>query len=46
MQDKEVRFEHVNSKEEIENVFTNPLPKDAFLYLRCKIGVIPQSKAH
>ena len=39
-QDKEVRLEYVNTKEQILDIFTKPLPKDAFLYLRGKIGVI------
>ena len=46
MQDKEVRLEYVNTKEQIAEIFTKPLPKDAFLYLRGKLGVIPISKGH
>ena len=46
MQNKEVRLECVNAKEQIVDLFTKPLPKDAFLYLRGKLGVIPLSKAH
>ena len=46
VQDKEVRLEYVNTKEQIIDIFTKPLPKDAFLYLRGKLGVIPLSKAH
>ena len=46
VQDKEVRLEYVNTKEQIADIFTKPLPKDAFLYLRGKLGVIPLSKAH
>ena len=46
LQDKEVRLEYVNTKKKIVDIFTNLLPKDAFLYLRCKLGVIPLSKAH
>ena len=46
VQDKEVRLEYVNTKEQIENIFTKPLPKDAFLYLRGKLGVIPLFEAH
>ena len=34
-----VRLEYVNSKEQIADIFTKPLPKDAFLYLRGKLGV-------
>ena len=46
VQDKEVSLEYVNTKEQIIDIFTKPLPKDEFLYLRGKLGVIPLSKAH
>ena len=46
VQEKEVRLEYVNTKEQIVDIFTKPLPKDAFLYLRGKIWVIPLSEAH
>ena len=46
VQEKEVRLEYVNTKEQIVDIFTKPLPKDAFLYLRGKLGVIPLSEAH
>ena len=46
VQDKEIRLEYVNSKEKIADIFTKPLPKDAFLYLRGKLGVSPLSEAH
>ena len=38
-------MEFVNSKEQIADIFTKPLPKDAYEYLRGKLGVIPLSKA-
>ena len=37
---------YVNTKEKIADIFTKPLPKDAFLYPRGKLGVIPLSEAH
>ena len=46
VQDKEVRLEYVNTKEKIADIFTKPLPRDAFLYLRSKLGVIPLFTAH
>ena len=46
VQDKEIRLEYVNSKEQIADIFTKPLPKDAFLYLRGKLGVIPLIEVH
>ena len=45
VEDKEVKIEYVSSKERITNIFTNTLSKDAFEYLRGKLGVIPLSKA-
>ena len=46
VQDKEIRLEYVHSKEKIADILTKPLPQDAFLYLRGKLGVIPLSEAH
>ena len=45
VQDKEVKMEYVNTKEKIADIFTKALLEDAHEYLRCKIGVIPLSKA-
>ena len=44
VQDKEVKMEYVNMKEQIANIFTKSLLKDAHEYLRGKLGVIPLSK--
>ena len=46
VQDKEIILEYVHTKEQIADIFTKPLPKDAFLYLRGKLGAIPLSEAH
>ena len=46
VKDKEIRLEYVHSKEKIADIFTKPLPKDAFLYLTGKLGVIPLSETH
>ena len=46
VQDKEIKLEYAHTKEHIADIFTKPLHKDAFLYLRGKLGVIPLSKAH
>ena len=43
VEDKEVKMEYVNLKEQIADIFTKPLPKDAFEYLRGKLGVKPLS---
>lgn len=39
---KEVKLVYVNTKEQIVDIFTKPLPKEAFGYLRDQLGVIPQ----
>ena len=44
VEDKLVKMEYINSKEQIVDIFTKPLPKDSFEYLRGKLGVIPLSK--
>lgn len=46
VQEKKVRIEYVKSKEPIVDIFTNPLPKDVFKYLRGKMGVLSLSKIH
>ena len=45
VQDKEVKLEYVHTKEQIANIFTKALPKDAHEYLRGRLGVIPLPKA-
>ena len=40
VQKKEIRLEYVHTKEQIADIFTKPLPKDAFLYLRVKLGLV------
>ena len=45
VQDKKVRMEYVNTKDQLANIFTKPLPKDAHEYLRGKLGVLPLSQA-
>ena len=44
VEDKEVKMEYVNSKEQIANIFTKPLPKEAHEYLRGTLGLINLSK--
>ena len=46
VEDKEVKMEYINTKEQIADIFTKPLAKDAFLYLRGKLGVTPLSEIH
>lgn len=45
VEDKEVKMEYINTKEQTANIFTKPLSTDAFEYLRGKLGVIPLTKA-
>jgi hypothetical protein len=45
VEDKEVKMEYINTKEQIVDIFTKPLPKDSFEYLRGKLGVLPLTKA-
>ena len=42
-EDKQVKMKYVNLKEQIADIFTNPLPKYAFEHLRGKLGVKPLS---
>ena len=39
--EKEIRLEYVSTKDQIENIFTNPLQKDTFEYLRGMLGLCP-----
>ena len=44
VEDKQVKMEYIHSKDHIADIFTKPLPKDAYEYLRGKLGVKPLSK--
>ena len=37
---KDVKLEYIDTKEQIIDIFTKPLPKEAFEHLRHKMGVI------
>ena len=45
VEDKQVKMEYIHSKEQIVDIFIKPLPKDAFEYLRGKLGVKRLSQA-
>ena len=45
VQYKQVRLEYVKSKEKIVDIFTKSLPKDAFEYLRGKLGSFSYPKS-
>ena len=38
VEDKQVKMEYIHSKEHIADIFTKPLPKYSFEYLRGKLG--------
>ena len=40
---KVVKLKHVDTKTQIAGIFTKPLPKAQFEYLRQKLGVLPSS---
>ena len=41
VEDKQVKMEYIHAKEKIVDIFTKPLPKDTYEYLRGKLGVKP-----
>ena len=45
VEDKQVKMEYIHTKEKIVDIFTKPLPKDAYEYLRGKLGVRPLTQA-
>jgi hypothetical protein len=42
--EKNIRVEYVGTKEQVANVFTKPLPQEAFEYLRQRLRVISTPK--
>ena len=38
--EQKVKLKYVSSKEQIADIFTKPLPREAFEYLRQKLGVV------
>ena len=38
--EKTIKLEHIGTKEEVADIFTKPLLREAFQYLRQKLGVI------
>ena len=45
VEDKQVKLEYIHTKEQTIDIFTKPLTKDAYEYLRGKLGVIPLTQA-
>ena len=42
--EQKVKLECVPSKEQVADIFTKPLPREAFEYLRQKLGVVSSSQ--
>jgi hypothetical protein len=38
--EKNIRVEYVGTKEQVADIFTKPLPREAFEYLHQRLGVI------
>ena len=45
VEDKQVKMEYIHTKKQITDIFTKPLPKEAYEYLRGKLGVKPLTQA-
>ena len=45
VEDKQVKMEYIHTKEKIIDIFTKPLPKNTYEYLRGKLGVKPLTQA-
>jgi len=41
--EKNIKLAYVGTKEQIIDTFTKPLPREAFEYLRQKLGILPSS---
>ena len=42
--EKNIKLEYIGTKEQVADVFTKPLPRETFEYLREKLGVILSPK--
>jgi hypothetical protein len=42
--EKNIRVEYVGTKEQVADIFTKPLPREAFEYLRQRLRVIYTAK--
>ena len=38
--EKTVKLEHIGTKDQVADIFTKPIPRETFEYLRQKLGVI------
>jgi hypothetical protein len=42
--EKNIRVDYVGTKEQVADIFTKPLPREAFEYLRQRLGVFSTPK--
>jgi hypothetical protein len=42
--EKNIRVEYVGTKEQVADIFTKPLPREAFEYIHQKLGVVSTPK--
>jgi hypothetical protein len=42
--EKNIKVEYVGTKKQVANIFTKPLPREAFEYVRQRLGVISTPK--
>ena len=42
--EKNIKLEYIGTKEQIADIFTKPLPRETFEYLKQKLGVISSQK--
>ena len=41
--EKNIKIEYVGTKEQVDDIFTKPLPHEEFYYLCLKLGILPRS---
>jgi hypothetical protein len=44
--EQNVKMEYIGTKEQVVDIFTKPLPRETFEYLRQKLGVVPMPSNH
>lgn len=46
MDEKIVKMEYIPTKEQIEYIFTKPLARESFEYMRNRLGIVPANSFH
>jgi len=44
--ERNVKMEYIGTKEQVVDIFTKPLPRETFKYLKKKLGVAPMPSTH